>query len=59
MFTVKVSTGEAKSRGWVGRGRYIRYIKINISSLSARSKFVLGLRSYLFQEFPVVDLKKG
>ena len=30
-----------------------------ISSLSARSKFVLGLRSCLFLEFPVVDFKKG
>ena len=32
--------------------------KISISSLSARSKFVLGLRSCLFREFPVVDKKK-
>ena len=31
------------------------YIYIYISSLSARSKFVLGLRSCLFREFPVVD----
>ena len=37
-------------RGWVG-GSYI-------SSLSALSKFVLGLRSCLFREFPVIDKKR-
>ena len=46
--------------GWVvGRwvvGRVCLKIKKDmISSLSARSKFVLGLRSCLFREFPVVD----
>ena len=50
-------TGEAKSRGWVvGRGSCLfeDKKKIHMSSLSARSKFVLGLRSCLFGEFPVV-----
>ena len=37
----------------------IKKKKMYISSLSARSKFVLGLRSSLFPEFPVVDKKKG
>ena len=35
------------------------YIYIYISSLSARSKFVLGLRSCLFRQFPFVDKEKG
>ena len=53
--------GEAKSRGWVGgwvvgRGSCLfeDKKKIYVSSLSARSKFVLGL----FREFPVVDKKR-
>ena len=33
-------------------------IYYSCSSLSARSKFVLGLRSCLFREFPVIDKKR-
>ena len=54
--------GEAKSSGWVGRGSCLFEDKKKIyyiSSLSSRSKFVLGLRSCQFREFPVVDKQKG
>ena len=44
--------------GWiVGGGSTVclKIKKIYVSSLSAQSKFALGLRSCLFREFPVID----